>query len=164
MVGGPRYVPEGPVRAPAGPVCGWADCGTTLEGRRPGTKFCSATCRNRAARDRAARGAQAKAEQAAAAGAEHTLVTAVRSELEAAAVLDTVDGQIALQLARRAVEANAAGVSGLMRELRTTIAAAQSSAPTPAPDPTPAPTEPPTTLDAARRRREQKAREAADRT
>jgi hypothetical protein len=144
--------------------CAWRECKVRFEPKRSTAKYHSTTCRSRAARDRAAAAAAAKADEAAAAGdAEHSLVTTVRDDLEKAGVLNTVDGQIALQLARRAVQANAAGVSALMRELRATIAAAKEANPAPTPVEEQPPPEPPTKLDEARRRREQKAREAADR-
>lgn len=149
----------------AAPIeCAWRDCSVTFTPRHPTAQYHSATCRQRAARDRKAAAAEAKAEEKAGTDAEHNLVTVTRRELDQAGVLDTVDGQIALVLARRAAEANASGVSTLMRELRTSISEAKASKPAPTPTPDQTPAEEPTKLDEARRRREQKARQAADRT
>lgn len=50
--------------------------------------------------------------------AEHGLVTACRNELESAGKLETVLGQLSLQLARRLADSSAGNVSQLSKEFR----------------------------------------------
>jgi hypothetical protein len=107
-------------------TCAWPECGREFEAKRSTAKFCSVTCRSRAARDRKAAAAAEKVGQVSAHAdpdglAEHALVTAVRRELVEARALQTVDGQIALQLARKVVDVAASGISPLARELRVVL-------------------------------------------
>lgn len=144
--------------------CGAPDCSVRFTPKRDDARFHSATCRQRAGRARKA------AEAAAAPGpvdpdsgnAEHGLVRAVRKELTEADALETVDGQIALQLARRLADPDQVS-SGLAKELRATIAAAKGSeVPVPTGEPAPAAAED-DEVRRAREAREQKARQAAAR-
>ena len=133
-----------------------AQCREPFEARRRDAKWCSERCRNaarapeRRAQLQAAR--EREAADAAAAAEAHDLVRVVRSELEQAQVLGSVEGQIALQLARRALDPDGAGAAALLRELRTAVSAAKASAPR-----EPGPPEPPDELTQARRRRDEKA-------
>ena len=118
----------------ADPVtCAAPDCSVEFTPKRSTAKYHSATCRQRASRDRKA----AKAEQVVpvdpdTVDAEHGLVRAVRMELEAAAALDTVAGQLALQLARRIANPEEGGLSALSKELRSLLAEAKGAAALPA--------------------------------
>lgn len=92
-------------------------CGVGFEARRASAKYCGATCRQRARRHPGARPASAT-EVADASG----LYDATREELERAGVVDTVLGQLTLQLARRVATAGPAesGFSTLVKEFRAT--------------------------------------------
>lgn len=81
---------------------------------------------------------------------------AVRTELEAAGVLDTFAGQLALELASRLSRRDESGASSLSKELRTVMASAlQGLAPPAGED------EQRDEGDDLRKRRERKARQAA---
>ncbi|HEY9352586.1 MAG TPA: hypothetical protein VIP28_05020 [Nocardioides sp.] len=113
--------------------CAAPDCSVEFTPKRSTAEYHSATCRQRAARARKA----AKAEQVVpvdpdTGNAEHGLVRAVRMELEAARALDTVAGQLALQLARRIANPDEAGLSALSKELRSLLAEAKGAAVVPA--------------------------------
>lgn len=141
--------------------CEGPGCAVEFEPKRSTARYHSTTCRSRAARDRKAAEAQAKAVAAEAAGAEHTLVRAVRLELEEAEALDTVPGQLALQMARRIADPECSGISTLSKELRSLLVEAktQPDEPHPTPDETET-AEEEDEVTRARRQREQ-ARQAA---
>lgn len=141
-----------------------AHCGTVFEAQRSTAVYCSATCRQRARRDRKA-ASESVAADAKAGKAEHELVAAVRQELEQASALNTVSGQLALQIARRVANPEESGISALSKELRTVLSAALEHK-----APPPDETEPTTDEDddlpdevADARRRRDAAREAAGR-
>lgn len=136
-----------------------ASCGREFVAKRSTAQYCSVTCRSRAARARKAAGASVEAD-AEAGKPEHSLVRAVRKELDEAEALDTVAGQLALQLARRIADPECAGVSTLSKELRALLAEARGAAPDPEPGPEPAPVEEEDEVTRARRQREE-ARQAA---
>lgn len=144
-------------------LCEGPDCAVEFEPQRSTAKFCSVTCRSRAARARKAAADEAVVAPDPETGdAEHGLVRAVRKELEAAEAIDTVAGQLALQIARRIADPEGAGVSTLSKELRSLLAEAKGDA---GPEPTDdgeAETED-DEVSAARKRREDKARAAAGR-
>jgi hypothetical protein len=110
--------------------CAGPECQVDFEPKRSTARFCSTTCRSRAAR--AKRAAAESVEADAEAGkAEHALVRAVRKELADADALLTVAGQLALQVARRIADPDASGVSTLSKELRALLAEATASQPAP---------------------------------
>lgn len=115
-------------------VC--SHCGRAFEAKRSTAKYCSATCRQRARRDRKA--AEESVEADADAGrVEHQLVRSVRQDLEAADAVDTFNGQLALQLARRLANPDESGISALSKELRTVMAAALAALAGKSPEPEP---------------------------
>ncbi|MDQ3432679.1 MAG: hypothetical protein M3467_10770 [Actinomycetota bacterium] len=133
-------------------VCGAPECAVEFEPKRSTAAYCSATCRSRAARARKAAAESVEAD-ARAGHAEHELVTAVRTELAAAAAVNTFNGQLALQLARKVAQPDETGVTALSKELRAVMAAAVDKRPTgedPAP---PAESEDDDEVTAARRAR-----------
>lgn len=89
-----------PVEQPTEVECAAPDCEVRFAPKRSTARYHSATCRQRAGRSRKAAAAEEKADTAT---AEHSLVVALRKELTRARKLDTFDGQVALELARRAV-------------------------------------------------------------
>jgi hypothetical protein len=103
--------------------CAAPDCSVRFSPERSTAKYHSATCRQRAGRARKA--AEREAAEAAKSGtdAEHGLVKAVRIALEAAGKLSTVNGQLALELARRAVNPESNLVS-MSKELDARLTAA----------------------------------------
>lgn len=138
--------------------CAGPECVNDFEPKRSTARFCSTTCRSRAARARkaAAESTEADTEKG---KAEHALVRAVRKELKGADALDTVAGQLALQVARRIADPDASGVSVLSKELRALLAEATGAKqPTPQDEPPAAPGE--DEVEKARRKREE-ARQAA---
>jgi hypothetical protein len=139
-----------------------AGCERTFVARSKRAKWCSSTCRQRAARDGKASVANTEAE-AGTGLAEHGLVKAVRAELEQAQKVDTFNGQLALQLATRLAAPNESESVALSKELRAVMDVALGK-PAAAPESEPAP---PVAVDdevtKARRAREQKARQAARR-
>lgn len=141
--------------------CEGPDCEVEFEPKRSTARFHSPTCRQRAGRARKAAEAEAAAEKDAGGDAEHGLVKAVRKELVEAEALDTVAGQLALQVARRIADPECSGVSGLSKELRALLAEAKGATP---PDPAPEggaePVEEEDEVTKARRQREE-ARQAA---
>ena len=110
--------------------CG--SCSTEFQARRSTAVYCSATCRQRASRQRRAElEAEAQAAPSADTETERTedpterpLVRAARRELEKVGVVDTVDGQLALELARRLGSPDQTGLSTLSKEFRSVLAAA----------------------------------------
>jgi hypothetical protein len=141
--------------------CAGPDCETDFTPKRSTARFCSTTCRSRAARAKkaAAESVEADAESG---KAEHALVRAVRKELATAKATDTVDGQLALQVARRISHPDTAGISTLSKELRALIAAAKAEAPAgPAPA-EPEPVEEDDEVTRARKAREAKLARAAE--
>ena len=112
-------------------TCEGPDCDVEFEPARSTAKFCSATCRKRAARNRGAEAAPAEDE---APGADDGLTASVRAELIKAGALDTFYGQLAVQLARRLTYPDESGISALSKELRTVMDAAVKSVPEPAPE------------------------------
>lgn len=138
-------------------TCEAPDCDRCFEPKRSTARFCSATCRQRAARARKAAEAQAREEAKTDTPAEHDLVRAVRLELEKADAVMTVPGQVALQLARKMANPDESGLSALAKELRVVLAEATGAmTPVPAGEVEPEDDE----VTKARRAREE-AREAA---
>lgn len=147
-------------------VCAAPDCGVEFTPQRSTARYHSGTCQRRAARARKAAEVAAEIdrraeteENAGTADAEHGLVKATRLELEKASVLDTVDGQIALQLARKLTDPNLAGFAGMAKELRAILRDAV-GAPVPSPDPV-EPAEPDDDEVTRARKARAQAREAA---
>jgi len=122
-------------------------CGRSYTGRRTSSRFCGGTCGKRSQRARAAgiplRAATSGDREAA--PSELEAVTA--RELEAVGRLESVAGQLALELARRVASGyeSGAAVASLVKELRATMAAALAGL-APAPD----------ALDELRTRRDRK--------
>jgi hypothetical protein len=97
-----------------------ASCGDDFEAKRSTAKYCSATCRKRAARSRP----DPSTDTTSSSGDEHDLIATTRRELEAAGRVETFAGQLALQLAKRLATPDESGVSALSKELRTVMSAA----------------------------------------
>ncbi|WP_134740007.1 hypothetical protein [Nocardioides sp. 503] len=139
-------------------------CDQTFEAKTSRAQYCSTTCRSRAARQRkaAAESVEADAEKGL---AEHQLVRATRLELEKAGVVDTVEGQLTLQLARKLANPDESGISTLSKEFRAVRAEALEGSPEPAPtgDTPPAVDREDDEVTRARRAREQKLSAAAGR-
>lgn len=122
-----------------------AVCEAEFEARRSTAKFCSATCRQRQHR------------RPGEAGTRSALVSKVEREMRKAGVLDSVDGELAVTLARQITAPGATGVAGLIKQLNdcraralaTSTSVAQSTATESDP------------IDEMKERRERKAREAA---
>lgn len=112
-----------PVRDDREIECGAPDCDARFVPERSTAKYHSATCRQRAARARKAAERDAAEEANTGTDAEHGLVKAVRQALEAAGKLSTVNGQLALELARRAVHPESSLVS-MSKELDARLTAA----------------------------------------
>ncbi|HEY9353539.1 MAG TPA: hypothetical protein VIP28_09825 [Nocardioides sp.] len=113
--------------------CAAPDCTEQFVPKRSTAKYHSATCRQRASRaNKAAEAEQVVAVDPDTGNAEHGLVRAVRTELEAAGAVGTVAGQLALQLARRIANPEEAGLSALSKELRSLLAEAKGAAAVPA--------------------------------
>lgn len=143
-------------------VCAYVDCDVEFTPKRATAKYHSATCRQRARRQRTAAEANAAEEAKTAGDAEHLLVRAVRLELEKATAIDTVEGQIALQLARRLADPEESGPSALAREVRAALARAVESSAKPEPGAAAAPAAvEDDEVAQARRRQEEKAAAAA---
>lgn len=134
--------------------CAEVDCSTWFTPQRSTARYCSATCRQRAA-DRRNRPAKRSAEVDL---AGHPLVRAVESELRQVGALETVDGQVALQLARRLATPDESGASSLAKELRASLTAAVVGKSGTAPEDSSAVDD---EVEQARRRREAKAAKAA---
>lgn len=146
--------------AAAAETCAAPDCENEFVPQRSTARYCSATCRQRAARARKAAASEEVVPTDPDTGdAEHGLVRAVRNELAAADALTTVDGQIALQLARKLADPDHVS-SGLAKELRATIAAAKGASNTEPVEPEPTP-ETEDEVTKARKAREAKAAAAA---
>jgi hypothetical protein len=99
-------------------VC--AGCSEPFEAKTRRAKWCSDACKMRAARSKDVDPVAIDTPQP----LDEGLVAAVRSELEETGRLETVAGQLALQLARKLVAVDASGVSGLSKELRAVRAEA----------------------------------------
>lgn len=130
-------------------------CGGSFEAARAAAKYCGDRCRKRAQRSgRTARPVTGTTDDpvAGADSPEPELVMQVRRELDEARALDTVLGQLTLQLALRVAGAPAAetGFSTLVKEFRATRAEALGKT---APESDP--------LDEMKERRDAKARAAA---
>lgn len=123
--------PKTQVAAPKPTItCGYVDCGVEFTPQRSTAKYHSSTCRQRARRQRTAAAESAAAPADAEGGhAEHSLVRAVRLELERSDAVDTVDGQIALELARRLANPDESSPSPLAREMRVVLAKVADSKP-----------------------------------
>jgi hypothetical protein len=93
-------------------------CGNEFKARRATARFCSSSCRSKARRRTEPAGPDP----------DSALVDAVRRELDEAGCLDTVDGQIALQLARKMSTQTGKDLVGLVAELRNVLVRARSSA------------------------------------
>lgn len=89
------------------------------------------------------------------------MVASLIAELESFGVLDTVDGQLALQLARQVTATGATGVSSLSKEFRAVRADALAQGRRPEPDAQPAEPAEVDEVEEARRRRDAKTRAAA---
>lgn len=96
-----------------------AGCSVEFEARRASAKWCSDRCRRREAR-RAA-GQVAPASPVPKPPVASGVVDAVRRELEAAGVLASVNGQIALMLAERTATEDASGLARLSAALREAV-------------------------------------------
>jgi len=98
-------------------------CGTSLEGRRHGARFCSSACRARAHQA----GLRAPSGPSEPAG---TVYATTLAELEAAGCVDHPDGAAALALAARIDSGRdpGAGLAALARQLTASRAAALSHA------------------------------------
>lgn len=101
-------------------------CHKTFTAKSPRAKWCSRTCKNRVARAAASASTDTSPEPT-------PLVRATERELTEAGVLESFDGQLAVELARRVSASGAAGVSGLVKELRQVMAKAKGEKP-PEPD------------------------------
>jgi hypothetical protein len=101
-------------------ACERTGCRVKFKPGPPTKRFCSKTCRVRAHRDGLAAEESVAADQRKG-HAEHELVTAVRTELEACGQTMTVKGQIALQLARRMVDPSDPAVDRLAEKLETLV-------------------------------------------
>ena len=108
--------------APAERECEAPDCAVRFTPPRSDAKYHAKTCRQRAARARKAAECQ-QVEDSKTGTAEHGLVRAVRSRLMNVEALDTVNGQLALELARRAVD-QASPLVAMAKELDARITAA----------------------------------------
>lgn len=99
-------------------VCERTGCSNKFKPTPPSKRFCTTPCRTRAARD--GRAAEESADADLRKGhAEHELVTAVRAELMECGQDATVNGQIALQLARRMVNPNDPALDRLADKLQS---------------------------------------------
>lgn len=96
-------------------------CQEPFEAKSTKAKWCSHKCRGRAKRHPDMKPTVEVAEHP---EPETGLVSALRKELEEAGVLDTVDGQQALVLAKSMTKVDASGISGLSKELSRVKAAA----------------------------------------
>lgn len=141
-------------------TCAAPDCSNEFAPQRSTARYCSATCRQRAGRARKAAASEKVTTTDPDTGeAEHGLVRAVRQELERAKSLDTVAGQLALQLARRIAMPEEAGLSALSKELRSLLEEAKAGQqPNPA---DPAPTPEPENDEVAKARKAKEAKAAA---
>lgn len=110
-------------------VC--AGCERTFEAKTRRAKWCSAACKMRKRRKPGAPEPADRPDQPAAADdpVNDGLVAAVRQQLEAADRLNTVAGQLAVQLAWKLISVDATGVSGLSKELRAVLAEALEGTP-----------------------------------
>lgn len=146
--------------------CQGPGCGVEFEARRSWARYCSTSCRKRASRARAATattGATGGPLPEVPAAAEGSgLVAAVRAELDGAGRLESVSGQLALELAGKLSGTGAAGATALSRELRTVMASALGR-PDPVSEPEGAPYAETDEVQRARQARERKARQAAAR-
>lgn len=143
-------------------TCG--ECAAVFTARSPRARFCSARCRKASSRRPSEPAGTAEGAPIEGRRPEDPLVVAVQKELEHLSAVDTVDGQIAVHLARQVKAAKGSSASSLAKELRTVLDRAAASA---APQP-PAPEDPPTgpepdddEVTRLRRNRERKAREAS---
>ena len=144
-------------------TCAAPDCSETFVPKRSTAKYHSDTCRQRASRARkAAKDEQVVPVDPDTGDAEHGLVRAVRLELQRASALDTVAGQLALQLARRIANPEEAGLSALSKELRSLLAEAKGAAAVPADAAADAEPEDDDDVTRARKAREAKAAAAAE--
>lgn len=141
--------------------CEGPECVVDFEAKTARAKYCSATCRSRAARERKAAAESVEADERSG-RAEHALVRAVRKELEDATAFETVDGQLALQVARRIVDPDGSGISALSKELRSLLADAKAAAGAPSTTgASPSPVVKDDEVERARRRRKEIAQAAA---
>jgi hypothetical protein len=118
-------------------------CGRDFEPVRATARFCQPACRQRAYVTRRRSAANAAA-------ATHPLVLAAEKRLREAGRLDTVDGQLALILARKLCRADVAGAAAISRIFRETMARALAGAPA---VPRPGHPEPEDVVAKARRKR-----------
>jgi hypothetical protein len=155
-------------------TCQGPDCGVEFKARRAAAKYHADRCRKAAARARAKAAPEPEADSAvdqAGDGADHKptaeseygrdVLNAVRADLEKAKCLDSVDGRVAMYLARKSIDPDCKNPAAMFKQMREALDAALESAA--AADPTPAPTEPEDEVEKARRAREQKASQAAAR-
>jgi hypothetical protein len=118
--------------------CARPGCGEVFVPQRSTARYHSATCRQRAARARKA--AEHNAAENAKTGTrdEHDLVKAVRLELTQLDKLDTVNGQLVLQLARRAANPDESSLVALSKEIDARMTAARGAVPAAGSKPAPA--------------------------
>jgi hypothetical protein len=117
-------VPSKPAPSREPIECARPGCDERFVPRRSTAKYHSATCQRRASRQRKAVEHQVAEEAKTGTKDEHGLVKAVRIELEREGKVDTVDGQLALQLARRAADPTEPSLMSLSKEIRAVMAAA----------------------------------------
>jgi hypothetical protein len=120
-------------------------CGTTFEAKTARRKWCTDACKVRTQRARRSQSehAQAPIEPAGTAeGAptsgltpEDPMITAVRKQLAASDAVDTVDGQIALHLAKQVKAATGSAAASLAKELHVVLERVTPTAPPPPPNP-----------------------------
>lgn len=111
----------------ASAACQGPECGKTFVPQRSTARYCSATCRQRAGRAKKA-AAQSTEADAKTGKDDHPLVRAVKNELEAASKVETFNGQLAIQLARKLTNPDESGATALSKELRSVMAAALEAA------------------------------------
>lgn len=146
--------------------CAASECSASFTPKQKSQRYCSATCRQRGARERKHADAAAAVDDKArtqTGGAAHKLVTVTEAELTKAGALDTVDGQLALQLARKLADPDVAGFDRLMEKLRGVLADVRGTSVAGGEGPAAEPAEPDDEVTKARRARAE-AREAAGRS
>lgn len=131
-------------------VVACAVCGGEFEASRSTAKYCSARCRQRNRRTAGGATEQPIVSE---------LVTVIRKELGRWKKLDTVEGQLAIELAVKISTPGMTGVAGLSKELRSVRSQIRAAASPPAPS-GPAPKD---MVAEARKKREQKTRQARTR-
>jgi hypothetical protein len=128
-----------------------AICSKGFEASRSTAKYCSPRCRQVARRGRVATDDSSQHQS--------ELVATIRNELERLKAIDTVDGQLAIELAIKITTPGMTGVAGLSKELRSVRSQIRAAAAPPAPSGP----KPKDMVAEARKKREQKTRQAQTR-